>query len=98
MDSDAYPSGAGLSAGAAGAASAPERATPPVSSDQAPPFGAGSSVEPGAGPAEPSPPPGDKTRNPWRWVGEWAAVLVVALAVALAVRAFVVQTFFIPSP
>jgi signal peptidase I len=31
-------------------------------------------------------------------VGEWAAVLVVALAVALAVRAFVVQTFYIPSP
>jgi signal peptidase I len=31
-------------------------------------------------------------------VGEWAAVLVIALAVALAVRAFVVQTFYIPSP
>jgi len=33
----------------------------------------------------------------WRWVVEWAIVLVVALAVALGVRAFVVQTFFIPS-
>ena len=33
----------------------------------------------------------------WRWVVEWAVVLMVALAVALLVRAFVVQTFFIPS-
>ena len=36
-------------------------------------------------------------RRRWRWVVEWAIVLVVALAVALLVRAFVVQTFFIPS-
>jgi signal peptidase I len=33
----------------------------------------------------------------WRWVVEWAVVLMVALAVALLVRTFVVQTFFIPS-
>lgn len=33
----------------------------------------------------------------WRWVVEWALVLLVALAVALGVRAFVVQTFYIPS-
>lgn len=33
----------------------------------------------------------------WRWVVEWGAVLLVALGVAVAVRAFVVQTFYIPS-
>lgn len=33
----------------------------------------------------------------WRWVIEWGAVLLVALGVAVAVRAFVVQTFYIPS-
>jgi len=38
-----------------------------------------------------------KRRRRWRWVIEWGAVLLVALGVAVAVRAFVVQTFFIPS-
>jgi signal peptidase I len=33
-----------------------------------------------------------------RWVLEWLAVLVVALVVAVTVRAFLVQTYFIPSP
>jgi signal peptidase I len=32
-----------------------------------------------------------------RWVLEWAAVLVVAIGVAVAIRTFVVQTFYIPS-
>jgi signal peptidase I len=32
-----------------------------------------------------------------RWVLEWVAVLIVALGVALVVRAYVVQTFYIPS-
>jgi signal peptidase I len=41
--------------------------------------------------------PGARARRRWRWVVEWSIVLVVALAVALVVRAFVVQTFFIPS-
>lgn len=36
-------------------------------------------------------------RRRGRWIAEWGAVLVVALAVALAVRAFVIQTYFIPS-
>jgi len=41
--------------------------------------------------------PRAQARRRWRWVVEWSIVLVVALAVALVVRAFVVQTFFIPS-
>ena len=40
--------------------------------------------------------PGGISRR-WRWVIEWAVVLVIALAVALCVRAFVIQTFYIPS-
>lgn len=49
---------------------------------------------PGAAPEERPPP---ASRRPWRWAVEWGIVLVVALAVALGVRAFVIQTFFIPS-
>ena len=42
--------------------------------------------------------PGDRQRRvQLRWVLEWVAVLVVALGVALVVRTFVVQTFYIPS-
>jgi signal peptidase I len=33
----------------------------------------------------------------WRWAIEWAAVLLVAIGVAIAIRSFVVQTFYIPS-
>jgi signal peptidase I len=36
--------------------------------------------------------------RPRRWVVEWLVVLVVAVGLAVAVRAYVVQTFFIPSP
>jgi signal peptidase I len=36
-------------------------------------------------------------RRRGRWLVEWAVVLVVALGVAIGVRAFVVQTFYIPS-
>ncbi len=36
-------------------------------------------------------------RRGGRWVLEWALVLIIALGVAVTVRAFVVQTFFIPS-
>jgi signal peptidase I len=32
-----------------------------------------------------------------RWIVEWAVVLVVAVIVAIGIRTFVVQTFFIPS-
>ena len=39
-----------------------------------------------------------KEHRKWRrWVLEWLIVLLVALGVAIAVRAFVVQTFYIPS-
>jgi len=38
-----------------------------------------------------------RRRKRGRWVLEWVAVLLVALGVAVAVRAYVVQTFFIPS-
>jgi signal peptidase I len=36
--------------------------------------------------------------RPRRWILEWAVVLVVAAALAIAVRTFVLQTYFIPSP
>jgi signal peptidase I len=36
-------------------------------------------------------------RRRGRWVLEWSLVLLVAVGVALGVRAFVVQTYFIPS-
>jgi signal peptidase I len=36
-------------------------------------------------------------RRGGRWLLEWALVLIIALGVAVTVRAFVVQTFFIPS-
>jgi signal peptidase I len=35
--------------------------------------------------------------NKWRWVRETGVVVVVALVAALLLRAFVVQTFYIPS-
>jgi signal peptidase I len=37
------------------------------------------------------------SRRGSRWIIEWAMVLVIALGVAVTVRAFVVQTYFIPS-
>jgi signal peptidase I len=36
------------------------------------------------------------TQN-WRWLVEWAAVAVIALSLAVVVRTFVAQMFFIPS-
>jgi signal peptidase I len=43
---------------------------------------------------EPDPP---RPRSSWRWVVEWAVVLVVALLLAVGVRDYVAQMFFIPS-
>ncbi|HXQ60831.1 MAG TPA: signal peptidase I [Acidimicrobiales bacterium] len=37
-------------------------------------------------------------RGPPRWVVEWLVVLVVAVGAAFAVRAYVAQTYFIPTP
>jgi signal peptidase I len=45
-------------------------------------------VEPSAGPGS----------RPRRWILEWFVVLAVAVGLAFAVRAFVLQTYFIPSP
>jgi signal peptidase I len=38
-----------------------------------------------------------RARRGSRWIIEWAVVLVVAILVAVGIRTFVVQTFFIPS-
>jgi signal peptidase I len=40
---------------------------------------------------------GTRRRRTRRWVLEWLAVVLVAVAVAAVVRVFVVQTFYIPS-
>jgi signal peptidase I len=42
-------------------------------------------------------PTGTRTRRRGRWAREWFVVLLVAVAVAFVVRAYVAQTFFIPS-
>ena len=63
----------------------------PFVSPPPPPPGA-----PGA-PGTPSPPPHRRPPRRGRWVVEWALVLVVAVAVAVGIRTFVVQTFYIPS-
>ena len=52
----------------------------------------GSAPEAGAPPAEPAPRP-----TTARWIREAVIVVVIAVLVAVLLRAFVVQTFFIPS-
>ena len=52
-------------------------------------------IEAGVGAAPP--PAGIGARRSTRWIVEWAVVLVVAILVAVGIRTFVVQTFFIPS-
>jgi signal peptidase I len=59
---------------------------PPPAGDVATPFNAGD---------HPSPAITGPRRG--RWVLEWAVVLLVAFGVAVGVRAFAIQTFFIPS-
>ncbi|MDA8343816.1 MAG: signal peptidase I [Actinomycetota bacterium] len=41
--------------------------------------------------------PPEEAPSGWRWVLEWTAILVVAVVVAVVLRLFVVQTFYIPS-
>jgi signal peptidase I len=55
--------------------------------------------EPPAGPpgVENPPPPPPDDPHPTRWIKEAVVVVVVAVLVAVLLRAFVVQTFFIPS-
>jgi signal peptidase I len=49
--------------------------------------------------ASPGPPPPTtrRARRGSRWLIEWAVVLVVAVVVAVGIRTFAVQTFYIPS-
>jgi signal peptidase I len=52
-------------------------------------------------PPEASPPPSEskshRRRRPLRIAGEWAIVIVLAVGGALLIRAFVIQTFSVPS-
>jgi signal peptidase I len=49
------------------------------------------------GRARPGGPDTNQPRRRSRWLIEWALVLLIALGVAVGVRTFVVQTFYIPS-
>ena len=52
------------------------------------------------GTSTPTPPVGVKSKASGRgrrWIIEWALVILVAVGVAVGIRTFVVQTFFIPS-
>lgn len=48
-------------------------------------------------PAPPEPDRGRRVGPPWRAVAEWGAVILLALVVALVIRGFFLQAFFIPS-
>ncbi|MEI8126385.1 MAG: signal peptidase I [Actinomycetota bacterium] len=39
----------------------------------------------------------DKKRPRKRWIAEWAVILISALIIAVLVRSYVIQTFYIPS-
>jgi signal peptidase I len=73
---------------------APEPNEPVIAVDERPP-----GEPPSDGPpdveAQPEPAPADP--HPNRWIKEAVIVIVVAVLVAVLLRAFVVQTFFIPS-
>ena len=64
--------------------------------DAAPTAGVARASDPGNG--APTAPPRASRLSPWvRTLLEWVVVLVVALLVAVFVRTYVVQTYFIPS-
>lgn len=76
--------------------------TPPPASDGPPsPSESGTGVavsEPAGGPPDDGGvPPVAEGRRGYRWLLEAVVIVVVALGVALLLRTFVVQTFFIPS-
>lgn len=48
-------------------------------------------------PTQPPPGPPPRKRRSHRWIVEWGVIIVVALLVAVLIRAFVFQTFYIPS-
>jgi signal peptidase I len=51
----------------------------------------------GAAVAAVSPPADARGRSGWWWAGEWFTVILIALVLAVGVRTYVIQTFFIPS-
>jgi hypothetical protein len=67
----------------------PEPNEPVLAVDEAPPGGPPGDEAP---PAEPEP-----RSSTARWIREAVIVIVVAVLVAVLLRAFVVQTFYIPS-
>ena len=73
---------------------APDPNEPVLAVDERPP-----GEPPSAGPpdVEPPPEPGPADPHPTRWIKEAVIVVVIAVLVAVLLRAFVVQTFFIPS-
>ena len=84
-----------------GIAGAPARSEPgagPAFADRSPVAGgppAGPAAARASGPADRC---GGGPRPPrWRWWAEWVAVVVVALVLALGVRDFVAEMFYIPS-
>jgi len=55
-------------------------------------------TEPAAEPAEPESPPEKKARNPiLRFMGELPGLIIIAFVLALLIKSFLVQAFFIPS-
>ena len=98
MDADFPEAASGVPGGDPWAATAVTGPAPRPSEDAlSGPMGPGTGGGPGHVQGADVPAPDAQARRRWRWVVEWSIVLVVALAVALVVRAFVVQTFFIPS-
>lgn len=53
--------------------------------------------EPQPSPTQPSPGSTPRKRRSHRWIVEWGIIIVVALLVAVLIRTFVFQTFYIPS-
>ncbi len=83
---------------AVAAPSAPVIAPPDPPGVPAPGFGVPAGYGVPAGDRPPGTrPPTHRARRGGRWLIEWAVVLVVAIVVAVGIRTFVVQTFFIPS-
>ena len=55
-------------------------------------------TEPAADPTEPENPPEKKARNPiLRFMGELPGLIIIAFVLALLIKSFLVQAFFIPS-
>ena len=57
----------------------------------------GGTVPPPGGPEAPAEAASTPSRRRRRWLIEWAVIIVLAVVVAVLVRAFVFQTFYIPS-